>query len=154
MSLQPGARAPEFALADQFGRMTRLSGLVAAGPVVLVFFPLAFSSTCQGEFGELRDHAAEFARAGVRVVGISVDSKHTLRAWSEREGYDVTLLADFWPHGETARAYDAFLPERGFAARATFVIDGGGVIRSSFATGAGEPRTLDQYRVALASLGR
>jgi peroxiredoxin len=152
VSLQPGARAPEFALSDQFGRTTGLAELRAAGPIALVFFPLAFSSTCQGEFGELRDSAAEFERAGVRIVGISVDSKHTLRAWAEREGYGFTFLADFWPHGEVARAYDAFLPERGFAARATFVIDGGGVIRSSFASGPGEPRTLDQYREALAAL--
>ncbi|MDR5700176.1 peroxiredoxin [Agromyces aerolatus] len=152
MSPQPGDPAPDFALADQFGRSTRLSELLAAGPVVLVFFPLAFSSTCRGELGELRDHVAEFDAAGVRIVGVSVDSKHTLRAWAEREGFAFTLLSDFWPHGEVARAYGAFLPERGFAARATFVIDEGRVIRSSFATGAGEPRTLAQYRAALASL--
>lgn len=152
MSLQPGARAPEFVLADQFGRTTRLSELRAAGPVVLVFFPLAFSSTCQGELGELRDHVGEFEAAGARIAGISVDSKHTLRAWAEREGYGFPLLADFWPHGEVVRAYDAFLPERGYATRATFVIDGGGTIRSSFATGPGEARTLAQYREALAAL--
>lgn len=152
MPLPPGARAPEFALADQFGRTTRLAELRATGPVVLVFFPLAFSSTCQGELGELRDHLGEFDAAGVQLAGVSVDSKHTLRAWSEREGFGFPLLADFWPHGEVARAYDAFLPERGFATRASFVIEAGGTIRSSFATAPGEARTLAQYREALASL--
>jgi peroxiredoxin len=154
VSLQPGARAPEFALPDQFGRTTRLSELLGHGPVVLVFVPLAFSSTCQGELGELRDHLDEFTRGGVQLVAVSVDSKHALRAWDEREGFGFPLLADFWPHGGVARAYDAFLDERGYAARATFVIDGGGDIRSSFMTAPGEPRTLAQYREALASLSR
>lgn len=152
MGLQAGVRAPEFALPDQFGRTTRLVDALAEAPVVLVFFPLAFSTTCEGELGELRDHHAEFAGAGARLIGVSVDSKHALRAWAERERYEFPLLADFWPHGEVARAYEAFLPERGFAARTTFVIDRGGVIRSSFGTGPGEPRTMAQYRAALATL--
>ena len=152
MSLQPGASAPDFALPDQHGRTTRLADLLGSGPVVLVFFPLAFSSTCQGELGTLRDHSDLFERAGAQLIGVSVDSKHTLRAWAEREGYAFPLLADFWPHGEIARAYGAFVAERGYAARATFVIDRGGVIRSSFATGPAEPRRLEQYRSALASL--
>lgn len=152
MRLPPGTRAPDFALADQFGRVTRLSELLEHGPVVLVFFPLAFSSTCQGELGELRDHRAELERTGARVVGVSVDSKHALRAWAERESYDLPLLADFWPHGEVARAYGVFLPERGYASRATFVIGAAGDIRSSFETAPGEARTLAQYRDALAAL--
>jgi peroxiredoxin len=150
--LQPGASAPDLTLPDQFGRSTRLSELLVTAPVVLVFVPLAFSSTCQGELGELRDHLGEFADAGVQLVACSVDSKHTLRAWAEREGYDFPLLADFWPHGEVARAYGAFVEPRGFAARATFVIDRDQVVRASFATSPGEPRTLAQYREALAAL--
>ncbi|MDF2827404.1 MAG: peroxiredoxin [Mycobacterium sp.] len=152
MVLQRGETAPEFALPDQFGRVTRLSELRAAGPVFLVFVPLAFSTTCQGELGELRDHAAELAAAGVRIVAISVDSKHTLRAWAERERYDFPLLADFWPHGEVARAYGAFLESRGFATRATFLVGTDGSIDAVFATSPGEARTLAQYREAIAGL--
>lgn len=150
--LQPGTSAPEFALPDQFGRPTHLAGLLSAGPLALVFFPLAFSSTCAGELGELRDHAEEFAASGVHLAAVSVDSKHVLRAWAEREGYGFPLLADFWPHGEVARAYGAFLPERGFAARATFLIDERRVIRSSFGTAPGEPRSLARYREAIATI--
>jgi len=149
MILEPGALAPDFALRNQFGATVRLSDFRGVKPVTLVFFPLAFSRTCQGELCELRDNIGVFADAGAELVAVSVDSKHVLRAWAEEQGYGFTLLADFWPHGEVARAYGAFLEERGYANRATFVIDRDGVIRASFATVPGEARTLEQYREAL-----
>lgn len=151
MILEPGTVAPDFALPNQFGQPVALRDFRGVSPVTLVFFPLAFSRTCQGELCELRDHLELFAEAGSQLVAISVDSKHSLRAWAEEQGYDFPLLADFWPHGEVARAYGAFIEERGYASRATFVIDVEGVIRSSFATAPGEARTLEQYRAALAS---
>ena len=83
------------------------------------------------------------------MIGISVDSKATLRAWAEQEGYDFTLLADFWPHGAVAKEYGVFLEEKGFANRATFVIDSRGVIRASFITAPGQARQIDEYRAAL-----
>ena len=150
MILGPGTVAPDFTLRNQFGQPVSLGDFRGVSPVTLVFFPLAFSRTCQGELCELRDHLDVFREAGSELLGISVDSKHALRAWSEEQGYDFQLLADFWPHGEVARAYGAFLDERGYANRATFVIDAGGTIRASFATAPGEARTLEQYRAALA----
>ncbi|GAA1784110.1 peroxiredoxin [Agromyces lapidis] len=152
MPLQIGAPAPDFELLDHLGRTVGLAALRAEKPVVLVFFPLAFSRTCQGELCALRDQLSMFDDAGVHLVGISVDSKFALRAWAEEQGYTFPLLADFWPHGEVARAYDVFVEDRGHAARATFVIDEGGVIRAAFATPPGEPRSIEQYREALASL--
>ena len=151
MILEPGTAAPDFALPNQFGQTVSLGDFRGVSTVTLVFFPLAFSRTCQGELCELRDHLDLFTEAGSELVAISVDSKHSLRAWAEEQGYDFPLLADFWPHGEVARAYGAFAEERGYANRATFVIDVDGVIRSSFATAPGEARTLEQYRTALAS---
>ena len=150
MILGPGTVAPDFTLRNQFGQSVSLGDFRGVSPVTLVFFPLAFSRTCQGELCELRDHLEVFREAGSELLGISVDSKHALRAWSEEQGYDFQLLADFWPHGEVARAYGAFLDERGYANRATFVIDADGIIRASFATAPGEARTLEQYRAALA----
>lgn len=149
MPLQIGTPAPDFELVDHLGRTVRLAELRAGNPVVLVFFPLAFSRTCQGELNALRDDLALFEDAGVQLVGISVDSKFALRAWAEEQGYAFPLLADFWPHGEVARAYDAFVEDRGYAARATFAIDEDGVIRAAFATPPGEPRSIEQYREAL-----
>ena len=152
MILPHGTLAPGFSLPDQFGRSVSLHDFRGSTAVALVFFPFAFSRTCQGELGALRDEPDLFHDAGVQLIGVSVDSKFALRAWSEEQGYDFPLLADFWPHGEVARAYGAFLDERGHAARATFVIDDAGVIRAGFQSAPGEPRTIEQYRRALEAL--
>jgi peroxiredoxin len=152
MILESGTPAPAFALVNQFGQTVRLADLAGERPVALVFFPLAFSRICEGELCELRDNIGMFRDAGAELVGISVDSKHTLRAWAEAESYEFPLLADFWPHGEVAAAYGAFDAERGTAERATFVIGLDGIIRASFATPRGEARSLEQYRSALAAI--
>ena len=148
---QIGEAAPDFELSSQYGQRIRLSAL-RGRPVALVFFPLAFSGTCTSELCELRDNLGLFSAAGVELVGISVDSKASLRAWGEQERYDFPLLADFWPHGEVARSYGVFLDDRGYAARGTFVLDAAGVLRDSFVTGAGEARPLSRYRAALDAL--
>jgi peroxiredoxin len=152
MAAENGTQAPDFDLANQFGERIRLSEFRGKKPVVLVFFPLAFTGTCTGELCELRDNIALFASNGIELMGISVDSKASLRAWAEKEGYDFTLLADFWPHGEVAKQYGVFLEEKGHANRATFLIDVDGVIRASFVTAPGEARSLDAYKAAVAQL--
>jgi peroxiredoxin len=120
--------------------------------VALVFFPLAFSGTCSGELCELQENLSLFADAGVELIGISVDSRHTLRAWGDQEGYGFSLVADFWPHGAVAKEYGVFLENKGFSNRATFLIDPSGIIRASFMTAPGEARPLSAYREALAEL--
>ena len=144
--------APDFELPNQFGEHIRLSEFRGKKPVALVFFPLAFSSTCTSELCELRDNLSLFKDSGVELIGISVDSKASLRAWAEAEGYDFTLLADFWPHGDVAKEYGVFIEEKGFANRATFLIDIDGVIRASFITAPGQARSLDEYTAALRDL--
>jgi peroxiredoxin len=152
MALENDTQAPDFDLANQFGEHIRLSQFRGKKPVALVFFPLAFSSTCTSELCTLRDNIAMFQSQGIELIGISVDSKATLRAFAEKEGYDFTLLADFWPHGEVAKEYGVFLEEKGFANRATFLIDSSGVIRASFITAPGEARSLEEYKAAVAEL--
>ncbi len=149
MALENDTQAPDFDLPNQFGEHVLLSDFRGVKPVVLVFFPLAFSGVCTGELCELRDNLGLFRDNEVELIGISVDSKATLRAFAEQEGYDFQLLADFWPHGAVAKEYGVFLDEKGFANRATFVIDAKGVIRASFITAPGEPRSIDEYREAL-----
>jgi len=152
VALENDTKAPDFDLANQFGEHVRLSDFRGDRPVVLVFFPLAFSGVCTGELCALRDSLPLFQEKGAELIGISVDSKATLRAWAEQEGYGFTLLADFWPHGAVAKEYGVFLEEKGFANRATFVIDAAGVIRASFITAPGEPRSIEAYREALADV--
>lgn len=150
MALENDTKAPDFELANQFGEHIRLGEFRGKKAVALVFFPLAFSSTCTTELCDLRDNISLFKAAGVELIGISVDSKATLRAWADLQGYDFNLLADFWPHGEVAREYGVFLEDKGFANRATFLIDIDGVIRASFITAPGQARSLEEYQAALA----
>lgn len=149
MALQDDVQAPDFDLPNQFGERVRLSDFRGVKPVALVFFPLAFSSTCTQELCDLRDNLAMFRDARVELLGVSVDSKATLRAFAEGEGYDFDLLADFWPHGEVAREYGVFLENKGFATRATFLVDTAGTIRQHFLTEPGQARSLEDYREAL-----
>lgn len=152
MALEKDTTAPDFELANQFGEHVRLRDFRGKKPVALVFFPLAFSSTCTTELCDLRDNIALFTAESVELIGISVDSKATLRAFAEAEGYDFTLLADFWPHGEVSREYGVFLEEKGFATRATFLIDIDGVIRATFVNEPGQARSIDEYTEALREL--
>jgi peroxiredoxin len=152
MALENDTQAPDFELPNQYGEHIRLSDFRNKRPVALVFFPLAFSSTCTSELCELRDNLALFADKSIELLGISVDSKATQRAFAEAEGYDFNLLADFWPHGAVAKEYGVFLPEKGFANRASFLIDTHGIIRASFVTTPGEARSITAYRSALAAL--
>ena len=130
MALENDTQAPDFDLANQFGEHVRLSDFRGVKPVALVFFPLAFSGVCTGELCALRDNLDIFADHDVELLGISVDSKATLRAFAEQEGYDFQLLADFWPHGAVAKEYGVFLEEKGFANRVTFVIGKDGKVTS------------------------
>ena len=143
-----GDAAPDFELANQFGEPVRLSDFRGRN-VAIVFYPFAFSGICTGELCEIRDNLALFEDADAVVLAVSVDSKFAQRAYAEKEGYGFDLLADFWPHGAVAKEYGVFLEEKGYANRATFLIDVKGVIRASFITAPGEARSLQEYRAAL-----
>jgi peroxiredoxin len=121
-------------------------------PVLLVFFPFAFSGICTSELCELRDNIEEFEHAGVTVLGISCDATHALRAWSEQQGFTFGLLSDFWPHGETARAFGVLDENHGLALRGSFLIDADGLVRWSVVNPPGQARDFEGYRAALAAL--
>jgi len=146
-----GAPAPDFSMPDTHGTPVTLASLRGA-PAVLVFVPFAFSGTCTGELCELRDNLAEFAAAGVRLLGVSCDPMFSLRAWAEHEGYTFDLLSDFWPHGAASRAYGVFDEASGHALRGSFLVDAEGVLRWSVVNPRGQARPLAAYREALAAL--
>lgn len=152
MVIQVGEVAPDFTLSDQHGEELTLSELVSEQPVALVFFPLAFSGICTGELCELRDNLAVFSDAKVRVIGISVDSVFSLKVWAEQEGYEFSILSDFWPHGAVASQYGAFIEERGIATRATVIIGEDRKVLASFETSPGEARDFSAYRAAVEAL--
>ena len=144
-----GDAAPDFTLKNQHGEDVTLSSFRGT-PVVLVFFPFAFSGICSGEFAELRDHASELQDA--EVLAVSCDHFFANRAFADAQGLEFSVLSDFWPHGEVARAYGIFNDEVGVAERGTYVIDGSGIVRWKVEQGIGEARDLGSYRDALAAL--
>jgi mycoredoxin-dependent peroxiredoxin len=153
MAVEAGDLAPDFELADQHGTPVRLSSFRGACRVVLVFYPLAFSGVCTSELCALRDEFPEAGRADVELLTVSVDSVFTHRAWSDAEHFTFALLSDFWPHGEVARLYGVFEPDRGVAARGTFIIDSDGVVRWKVVHPIPQARDLADYSKALAALG-
>lgn len=152
MPLEIGAIAPDFTLKNQFGEDVTLSQFRGKKPVVIVFFPLAFSGICTGELCEIRDNLVVFDRADVELLGVSVDSHFTLRAWAEQERYSFQLLSDRWPTGAVASAYDVFVEGAGIANRATFVIDKEGRIVDEIITEPGQARDFAAYRDAVAKV--
>lgn len=152
MPLEIGAIAPNFTLKNQFGEEVTLSQFHGKKPVVIVFFPLAFSGICTGELCEIRDNIAVFDSADVELLGISVDSHFTLRAWAEQEKYRFQLLSDRWPTGTVASDYGVFVEGAGIANRATFVIDNDGRIVDEIITEPGQARDFAAYRTAVAKV--
>lgn len=152
MPIGVGEPAPDFMLKDQNNQAVRLSDFRRHKNVLLVFYPLAFTGTCQGELCQLRDNLGDFANDDVEVLTVSVDSPYSHKVWADREGYDFPMLADFWPHGAVAQAYGVFNDATGFANRGTFVIDREGVIRYAEMNGPGQARDQDAWRKALAEL--
>lgn len=154
MALEPGSSAPDFTLKNQHGEDVSLADL-RGKPVLLVFFPFAFSGICTGEFCEIRDNLAalhEAAGAEVTVLAISVDHFFANRAFADSENYTFDVLSDFWPHGGVAQAYGVFNDKVGAANRGAFVIDAAGVVRWSVQNPIGEARDFAAYRDALAAL--
>jgi len=152
MSVIIGDQAPDFSLVNQFGETVTLSEFKGKKNVVIVFYPLSFSGICTGELCELRDNFAQFERAEVELLAISVDSKFVQKQFAEHEGYKFSVLADFWPHGAVAQAYGVFLEESGISNRATFVINKDGELAAKFVTAPGQARSIGEYEKALATL--
>jgi mycoredoxin-dependent peroxiredoxin len=152
MPIEVGAEAPDFTLKDQNGQEVRLSSFRGVKNVLLVFYPLAFTGTCQGELCAVRDNLNDFVNDAVQVLTVSVDSSPSHKVWAEREGYQFPLLADFWPHGAVAQAYGVFNEQRGYANRGTFLVDKAGVVRFAEMTGPGQARDQDGWRKAISAL--
>ncbi|MFM9378230.1 peroxiredoxin [Gordonia sp. VNK21] len=152
--LPVGATAPDFTLRDQNNQLVSLGRLREDGDVLLVFFPLAFTGTCEGELGHIRDHLPDFSREGLTTVAVSVGPPPTHKVWSSAQGFLFPILSDFWPHGQVARDYGVFDETRGYPTRGTFLIGRDGVIGFAGAVGPGEARTARTWDAALAVAGR
>ena len=131
MAIDVGAKAPDFTLPNEDREPVSLSAQLKSGPVVLAFFPAAFSSVCTKELCTFQDALAQLNQAKARVYGISVDTFFTLKAFQEQQKLTFPLLSDF--NKDAIRAYGVFNEDmiglKGIAKRAVFVLDKDGIVR-------------------------
>ena len=130
MSVTVGSKAPDFTLTNQDRQPVTLSAQ-RGRPVVLAFFPAAFSSVCTKELCTFRDSLARLNQAKAQVYGISVDTFFALKAFHDDQKLTFPLLSDF--NKQTIRDYGVFNDDmiglKGIAKRAVFVIDNDGIVR-------------------------
>jgi peroxiredoxin len=126
--VQVGEKAPDFSLPNHSGEEVSLSDF-RGRKVVLVFYPLDFSPVCSDQLSVYQEVLPEIEEAGATLVGISVDSSWAHRAFREKLGLGMPLLADFEPKGEATRSYGAYLDAAGHGNRSLVLIDEEGVVR-------------------------
>jgi mycoredoxin-dependent peroxiredoxin len=146
-----GRPAPGFTARNQHGELLTLTGLRGA-PVVIIFYPWAFSSICRDELAAIRDDHERFVALSTRVLAVSCDPMYTLRTYAGAEGVPFDLVSDHWPHGAIAQAYGVFDEQAGCARRGTFVLDSAGLVRWQQVNQINESRELAAVLAAAANL--
>ena len=138
MVLRLGQKVPEFSLPDADAKARSLGDFTRLGPVILAFFPFAFSGVCDKEMCTFRDGFGALQGSGVQVVGISVDSSYSLKAFAQTYNLQFPLLSDF--NKKVVKLYGVLqdswlnLGYRGVAKRAVMVVDRRGMLRYRWVT--------------------
>jgi peroxiredoxin (alkyl hydroperoxide reductase subunit C) len=129
--LPPGTKAPDFTLKSTPDKTVSLHDYLGK-PVILAFYPADWSGTCGAELSLFNQVLPEFERYGAQLIGVSVDSVHSHKAYIESKNLKFPLVADYHPKGELGRQYGVYRENEGREGRALFVLDGKGVIRWSY----------------------
>lgn len=131
MTVRVNSKAPDFTLQNTEGKEVTLSNYNNQQNVVLLFFPLAFSSTCTEELCTTRDNMKLYDSMNAQILGISIDSFFCLREFKKSQNLNFPLLSDF--NKEVAPKYDALYDDyfgmKGVTKRASFIIDKEGIIQ-------------------------
>ena len=155
MALRVGDKAPDFSLYNSGKELIQLHDYKGRN-VVLLFYPLAFSSTCTKEMCATRDDMDVYNEMGTEVLGISIDTPHSLARFKEDNQLNFNLLSDF--NKDVIRAYDVIYEEyglgmKGVGKRAVFVLDGEGIVRHvEIIEKVGNMPDLDAVKESLRSL--
>ena len=133
MAISVGTEAPSFTLYNSEKQPVSLSDFKGKKNVLLLFFPLAFTSVCTEELCGVRDRIGDYQHDNAQVLGISVDSVFTLDKYKEDQQYNFPLLSDFNKEVSTAyqSIYDSWssMNMKGVSKRSAFVIDKEGVVQ-------------------------
>jgi mycoredoxin-dependent peroxiredoxin len=128
MAISVGAAAPEFSLKDQNQKEVKLSDYQGKKNVVIVFYPLDWSPVCTNEHACFVNDMKRFEELDAQVLGISVDSSWSHKAFAEKMGIHYPLLADFMPRGAVGDKFGVYMAEKGITGRAIAVVDRSGKI--------------------------
>ena len=128
MSISVGQAAPDFTLKDQSQKEVKLSDFAGKKRVVLVFYPLDWSPTCTNEHACFVNDMRSFDTLDAEVLGVSVDSVWSHKAYAEKMGIKYSLLADFHPRGAMSEKYGVYLPEKGITGRSIIIVDKSGKV--------------------------
>lgn len=123
--MKKGDKVQNFTLQNSNGEKVSLEELLKEGKVLLLFFPLAFSSVCTDELCTARDNMKMYNSLNVNVVGLSIDSFFVLKVFKKTNNINFTLLSDFNKE-ISARfdvLYDDFFGMKGVSKRAAFLIN-------------------------------
>ena len=129
--IEAGTKAPDFTLPDQDGNKVSLADF-GGQSVVLVFYPADFSPVCSDQLSVYQEVLGELEERGAKIVGISVDGAFCHRAFRSHLNLDFSLLADFHPKGEVARAYGVWSEEYGVSSRALVMVGPEGTVEWSY----------------------
>jgi peroxiredoxin len=130
--IEPGAEAPDFSLLDQDGQTVSLSDL-RGQTIVLVFYPGDWSPVCTDQLNVYQEVLGDLEQKGARLIGISIDSAFSHKAFQQHLGLTIPLLADFHPKGEVSKSYGAYIEERGHNNRSLVMIGPDGKVLWSHA---------------------
>jgi mycoredoxin-dependent peroxiredoxin len=122
-----GQAAPDFTLKDQGQKDVKLSDYHGKN-VVIVFYPLDWSPVCTNEHTCFVNELKQFEKLNAQVLGLSVDSVWSHKAFAEKMGIHYPLLADFQPRGAVAEKFGVYLPDKGITGRAIAIVDKSGKI--------------------------
>ena len=123
MPIAVGQAAPDFVLKDQNQKEVKLSDFKGKKNVVLVFYPLDWSPVCTTEHACFVNDVKKFEQLDAQVLGVSVDSVWSHRAYAEKMGISYPLLADFQPRGAMADRYGVYLSDKGITGRAIAIVN-------------------------------
>jgi peroxiredoxin len=149
--LPPGTEAPDFELPstpDQTVSLVEFRGR----PVILAFYPEDWSPVCSDQLALYQQLLPEFQRFNAELLAISVDGVWSHLAFAKDRNLHFSLLADFEPKGEAARAYQVYRAKAGTSERALYVIDADGIIRWSYISPVGVNPGADGILRALEGL--
>jgi mycoredoxin-dependent peroxiredoxin len=128
MSIAVGQAAPEFTLKDQSMAEVKLADYRGKKNVVIMFYPLDWSPVCTNEHACVVNDMKKFDTLDAQVLGLSVDSAWSHKAYAEKMGIKYPLLADFNPRGAVAAQFGVYLADKGITGRAIAIVDKGGKI--------------------------